>query len=131
MRLVVGGYAQGKLHAVTHRLADDQYEIFDGILPDEEVTTKLEDDTIVIIYNLHRWVRERIKQNASPEEEIAEFVEKENNCIIISNETGNGIVPKDTFEREYRERTGKILVSLAEEADEVWRIICGIPQKIK
>ena len=43
----------------------------------------------------------------------------------------NGIVPIDSFEREYRERTGRILVKLAEQADEVVRVVCGIGQRIK
>ena len=58
-------------------------------------------------------------------------MEKEPDCIIISDEVGNGIVPADAFEREYRERTGRILVELAGRADEVVRVVCGISQKIK
>ena len=50
---------------------------------------------------------------------------------MICDEIGNGIVPVDGFEREYRERTGKILVALAAGAKEVVRVICGIGQKIK
>ena len=52
-------------------------------------------------------------------------------CIILSDEIGNGIVPMDAFDREYRDRLGRILISLAKEADEVVRVICGIGQKIK
>ena len=52
-------------------------------------------------------------------------------CFIISDEIGNGIVPMDAFEREYRERTGRILVDLANKAEEVERVICGLGQKIK
>ena len=37
----------------------------------------------------------------------------------------------DAFEREYRERTGRILIRLAQEAEEVERVICGIGQRIK
>ncbi len=53
------------------------------------------------------------------------------NCVIISDEIGNGIVPVDAFERTYRERTGRILVQLAGQAEEVERVICGVGQKIK
>ena len=51
--------------------------------------------------------------------------------MIICDEIGNGIVPLDAFEREYREHTGRILIELAGKADEVVRIICGIQQRIK
>ena len=66
-----------------------------------------------------------------PESEIFAFVENCPNCVIISDEISNGIVPIEAFEREYRERTGRILVELAKKAEEVERVICGIGQKIK
>ena len=47
------------------------------------------------------------------------------------DEIGNGIVPLDAFEREYREQTGRAEILLAKKADEVVRVICGIGQKIK
>ncbi|MCI8634679.1 MAG: hypothetical protein HFJ05_03630 [Eubacterium sp.] len=53
------------------------------------------------------------------------------NCVIISDEIGNGIVPVDAFDRTYRERTGRILVQPAGQAEEVERVIYGIGQKIK
>lgn len=70
-------------------------------------------------------------QEGNPEEEIIAFLSKNPESIIISDEVGNGIVPIDFLEREYRERTGRILVKLANQADEVVRVICGIGQKIK
>jgi adenosyl cobinamide kinase/adenosyl cobinamide phosphate guanylyltransferase len=78
-------------------------------------------------------MRERMQQNGNPEEEIIDFLNQNRECsiIIISDEIGNGIVPTDAFEREYRERTGRILVELASRADEVVRILCGIEQRIK
>ena len=51
--------------------------------------------------------------------------------IVIADEIGNGIVPLDAFEREYREQTGRAEILLAKKADEVVRVICGIGQKIK
>ena len=52
-------------------------------------------------------------------------------CIIISDEIGNGIVPLEHEEREYRETTGRLLCELAEKADRVERIVCGIGERIK
>jgi adenosyl cobinamide kinase/adenosyl cobinamide phosphate guanylyltransferase len=37
----------------------------------------------------------------------------------------------DAFEREYRERLGRILITIAAKADRVERVICGIGQRIK
>ncbi len=65
----------------------------------------------------------------NPKESILDFITKYPDCILISDEIGNGIVPMDAFEREYREQTGRILIELAKEAEEVTRVICGIGQK--
>ncbi len=128
MKLVIGGYSQGKLGFVLEKYKDDDYIILDGRLPDDK---QLHNEKNVIINHFHIWVKEQIRKKGNPEEEIAAFLEKNEKVIIISDEIGNGIVPIDAFEREYRERTGRILVKLASAADEVVRVICGIGQKIK
>ena len=132
MKLVVGGYAQGKLEFTLQRYKKEDWIVFDGRLPSENQLQELcEQKKKVIIHYFHNWVRERILQEGNPEEEIIAFLSKNPESIIISDEVGNGIVPIDFLEREYRERTGRILVKLANQADEVVRVICGIGQKIK
>ena len=69
--------------------------------------------------------------NGCPEEEISGLLDAYGDCIIICDEVGNGIVPAGSAEREYRERVGRILILLAQRAEEVERVICGIGQKIK
>ncbi len=129
MKLIIGGYAQGKLnYAVTkYNVAEDH--VFESVLPSSEEAEKLEGS--VIVSSLHKWIKKRIKEGGRPEEEISAFVKKNANVIIICDEIGNGIVPMDPFERVYRERTGRILVKLAKDAEEVERVVCGIAQKIK
>lgn len=129
MKLIIGGYAQGKLnYAVTkYNVAEDH--VFESVLPSSEEAEKLEG--AVIVSSLHKWIKKRIKEGGRPEEEISAFVKKNANVIIICDEIGNGIVPMDPFERVYRERTGRILVKLAKDAEEVERVVCGIAQKIK
>lgn len=126
MKLVIGGYAQGKLNYVLlkyHIRKDRVYtEIRRKEMPEKET---------IIINHFHNWVKERILDHGCPEQELLLFLEEHNNCIIISDEIGNGIVPVDPMEREYRERMGRILIRLAQQAEEVERVICGIGQKIK
>ena len=132
MKLVIGGYAQGKLdYAIAgNRLTD--FCVVEGKLPDaEQWKDEINNGKTVIVNHFHEWMRERILQGKDPEQEILEFVKNNPNSIVISDEIGNGIVPLDSFEREYRERTGRILVNLAKQADEVVRVICGIGQRIK
>lgn len=129
MKLIIGGYAQGKLNYAVTKYNVEEDHVFESVLPSSEEAEKLEGS--VIVSSLHKWIKKRIKEGGRPEEEISAFVKKNANVIIICDEIGNGIVPMDPFERVYRERTGRILISLAENAEEVERIICGIPQKIK
>ena len=133
MKLIIGGYAQGKLnYAVTkYNVAEDH--VFESALPANEELEKINPDgsTVLIVTSLHKWIRKRIKEGGRPEEEISSFVKKNANAIIICDEIGNGIVPMDPFERVYRERCGRILVKLASDAEEVERVVCGIAQKIK
>ena len=127
MKLVIGGYAQGKLNYVLGKYDVEASKIFDGEIP-ENIEER---SGTVVINHFHNWLKTKIAYGGCPEKEILEFVEKYPNCVIISDEVGNGIVPIEAFEREYRERTGRILVELAKKAEEVERVICGIGQKIK
>ena len=131
MKLVIGGYAQGKLKFVLRRENEEDCRVWDGAVPDASQGEAGESGKRVVINYFHSWVKERILQGGCPEKEIWEYLERQPDCIVISDEIGNGIVPVDAFEREYRERTGRILVELAARADEVVRVICGIGQKIK
>ena len=65
-----------------------------------------------------------------PAESMA-YLEKHPDTVIICDEVGNGIVPLDSFEREYRERLGWLLCEIAAKAERVERIVCGIGQRIK
>ena len=132
MKLVIGGYSQGKLNYVLNKNRLMEFCIVDGELPNTEQLQEAKDKgQTVIVNHFHEWMRASIRQGKNAEQEILEFISDAPGCIVISDEIGNGIVPIDSFEREYRERTGRILVKLAEQADEVVRVICGIGQKIK
>ncbi len=127
MKLIIGGYAQGKLNYAIQKYPLETSIVCDGVIP-EDIETQ---GKTVIMNHFHSWVKTCISKGRCPEEEIRSFLEHYPDCIIISDEVGNGIVPVDAFEREYRERTGRILVELAGRAEEVERVICGIGQKIK
>ena len=127
MKLVIGGTAQGKLEYVLLKHDVQKNMVWDGVLPNDRELN----GNIVIINHLHQWIKNCMVSGGCPEDEIMSFLDCNEDCIIICDELGNGIVPIDPFEREYRERTGRILVQLAMRAEEVERIICGIGQKIK
>jgi len=53
------------------------------------------------------------------------------NFIIVTNEVGSGIVPDNEMARLYRDLLGRANQMLAEDAEEVYLMITGIPVKIK
>ena len=110
MELYIGGYAQGK---------------------SDYVQKKYKGQDVLIVKDLHLWVKELIREGKPAEEIILEYYREHPECIFLCDEIGNGIVPMDPEEREYRERVGRLLITLAKEAKTVERIICGIGQKIK
>lgn len=110
MELYIGGRGQDKLN----------YVLKTRDIGKEQVWNKL-----------HLWFFEKMKAGEQPEEELREYIRQHPDTVFISDEVGNGIVPLDPFEREYRERLGRMLTEIAAEAERVERVICGIGQRIK
>ena len=139
MKLIIGGLAQGKLHYVLQKEGNEQCIIFDGVLPEERQIRETWKETVseektLVINHFHHVVKQELAGKRTPEKleaYVMEFVEKHPEVILICDEIGNGIVPVDAFERTYREQTGRILIRLAQKADEVVRVLCGIGQRIK
>ena len=51
--------------------------------------------------------------------------------VIVSNETGQGIVPENRLARQFREAQGRLNIRLARQADLVVQVIVGVPQVLK
>ena len=148
MKLVIGGVAQGKLDYVLENMIEEseKYDVYDCFfLKDDACNDKasnmewpwdfaVDDESILIIDKFHYFIRAVLEKNLPLQEYILKFMqfaEENKDTIVIADEIGNGIVPLDEFEREYREQTGRAEILLAKKADEVVRVICGIGQKIK
>ena len=126
MELYIGGYAQGKLQYVSDKYGIPAERISDGAVEDYR---RMEGK--VIYDHFHLWVRRLLEQGVDVEVALEELLAAQPDALIISDEIGCGIVPMDAFEREYREKTGRLLCAIAARADRVERIVCGIGQQIK
>lgn len=51
--------------------------------------------------------------------------------IIVTNEVGTGLVPADRMSRLYRDLLGKANQLLAQQVDEVYLMVSGLPVRIK
>ena len=160
MRLIIGGYAQGKLtYAIGERsegeyllLDENQYQNADGLFQemknrrikaldvepyDRTRTTagRLSGNPCSVIINHFHLIIRNINDQGTALSWIHQIkdlcVQNNMELIVICDELGCGIVPADYEERRWRENTGRILCSLAQESDQVVRILCGIAQVIR
>lgn len=51
--------------------------------------------------------------------------------VVIATEVGGGVVPIDREERAAREAAGRLSVLLAQKAERVVRVFCGLPMELK
>lgn len=124
MILVTGGCFQGKTAYACETFGIDRKDAADGMnCPLEEIySTKL-------LYHFHEYIK-RLMQ-ADLEFDLDELQRKNPDLILVTNELGYGVVPIDRFDREYREKTGRICCSIAKRASEVHRVVCGLGTVIR
>lgn len=115
MVVVVGGRASGKRTYVTS-LGYADADMADGVLDERPV-----------LLNLQDYIAKR-QDDLSPEEIAESLAGKE---VVVCCEIGNGVVPLDATERALREQVGRTVNILAESADSVVRMVCGIPVVLK
>ena len=84
-----------------------------------------------IIDNYHMIIKNLISENTDPIKYTENIISENKDVVIIMDEIGCGIVPIDREERFWREICGKCGCIIAENADIVVRVICGIGTAIK
>ena len=113
MILIVGGEGAGKRN-FARRLGYTDGEMADGILDGDPVIFHTEKLTMA--------------DPESASDLSRALAEKE---VVICNEVGCGIIPVEPQERRGREATGRLCILLAQQAEAVVRMVCGIPCVIK
>lgn len=124
MILVTGGCFQGKTEYACEAFGISREEAADGATCslDELYSARL-------LYHFHEYIRRLM--GAGEEFSLARLKAENPAVILVTNELGCGVVPVDRFDREYREKTGRICCEIAKEAKEVHRVVCGIGTVIK
>lgn len=145
MKLVIGGAYQGKL-----AYAKQMYGVEKGWI-DGCTCSPGELKTCSGIYGFHEFVRRWVSGEFLPEEGLPddrehdvllqleqyakEYAQRMVRCnpgiVVVTNELGYGVVPVEKADRFWREAAGRICTALAERADEVVRVACGIGMRIK
>lgn len=81
-----------------------------------------------VLVNAHGAVRDMMKAGFSHADMLASLTAHD---ALVCDEVGCGVVPVDAFERLWREEVGRLCCDVAENAQTVVRVVCGIPQKLK
>jgi adenosylcobinamide kinase/adenosylcobinamide-phosphate guanylyltransferase len=113
MILVIGAIASGKIEYV-RSLGYSDCDIANAVLDERPVLNNLQD---------------MVFSDPTGSDALYEALVQKN--VVICNEVGSGIIPAERAEREAREATGRLCNRLAQAAERVVRLVCGIPVVIK
>lgn len=125
MIFIIGGAYSGKTEYAAS-MGISREKMIDG--KDMDIN---QNDGIVCIKNYHLLIKRLVNSGIDPMGFTKEIFRKNSGIVIISDEIGNGIIPLEKQNRVWREQTGKVCCYIAENADKVIRIVCGIPTVIK
>ena len=117
MDLIIGGAYQGKL-----TLAAREYGLTPGDICDLAAGEPVPGARCYIhLEELTRW-----QEDTEPYLPLLAAAE-----VVIAREISSGVVPMDAGERAWRERHGRLLRQLAQQAGSVRRVFCGLTEVLK
>ena len=89
-----------------------------------------------VIYGLDAFVKTMVEHGQNVDVWLDEWIENLKGQgwekkIIVMKDVSQGLVPMDAMDRAFREANGRTMIKLAKNAQEVYRVFCGIGTKIK
>ena len=123
MHLIFGGAYQGKLdYAKENYTYEDICDCADGRAPDFEAD---------IICGIEGFVLRCAKEGVEARDYFMEREGLWQDKILVITDTSQGVVPIDRDVRAFREMNGRLMLYLAEKAETVTRVFCGIGKRLK
>ena len=116
MILLIGGKGQGKLAYAKEKTGAA-----------EAAYTPMDAWSKPILAGLETW----LKEEEHPMPALEAYLLAAPEAVILCDEVGCGVVPMDRAQRDWRERVGRTCCALAQRADRVVRLYCGIPTLLK
>jgi len=110
MIFVVGGAFQGKSRFAGKLAAERGLKVADGF---------------------HLKIRELLEHGKEWKQEFQDLLVQMPDAVVVMDEVGAGVVPVEKRDREYREAVGWAGQLLAQKAEQVYRVVCGIGTRIK
>ncbi|MBL4740795.1 MAG: bifunctional adenosylcobinamide kinase/adenosylcobinamide-phosphate guanylyltransferase [Sneathiella sp.] len=92
-------------------------------------------DRVILVDCLTLWITNLMMAENNIEEEmqklLASLTTLKGPVLFVSNEVGQGIVPDNAMARAFRDHAGRLHQLIAAQADSVYFLTAGIPQKLK
>ncbi len=126
MHLIIGGAYQGKLDYAKTRFALSESDIFTC----SENTGKV-DFHKKCVYRLEEYTLWCARNQTDAVIAFQKQAGAWKNSILICGDIFCGVVPLGADLRAWREITGRLCAYLAQKADSVTRIFCGLEHKLK
>lgn len=125
MVLIFGGAYQGKVEFALEKFNLSEKDVFNCTdLEDIDYSAK-------VINNIDQRILGFVREGVEAKEVLSLNIEKLKDKVIIVNDISQGVVPMEKDLRAWREMVGRAMLYLSKEADQVYRVFCGIGQQIK
>lgn len=102
-----------------------------GAYQGQSELARAENPGAAIMEDFHEAVREAILRGEDARAFAEAVCARSPDAVIVANEVGAGVVPMLAEERAYREAVGRALCAVAQAAQQVTRVVCGIGVRIK
>ena len=112
--MIIGGMAQGKLDFARRELGVSAWST--GTLGEENCIDGLQ---------------QVLRDLPDAEDAVRRWCAAHPDGVVICDEVGCGVTPLDREDRAWRERVGRTCCRLAERAEAVYRVRCGLGVRIK
>ncbi len=125
MVLIFGGAYQGKLEFAKENFNFTEEDIFICTQENEIDWSKK------VLCDMDQAFLRHVRDGKESREVLADHLKELKDKILIVNDISQGIVPMERELRDWREMTGRAMLYISKEADEVYRVFCGLGSKIK
>ena len=126
MKLILGGYANGRTAYAMQNYQLTESDCFDAAA---EPLARWNGQRLIL--HAEQLVNPSLEQGKEPCTEILPWLERWQNAVLITQEVGCGLVPVTPQQRQLREAVGHFNRLLAECAETVERVCCGLGMQLK
>lgn len=126
MKLILGGYANGRTAYAMQNYQLTESDCFDAAA---EPLARWNGQRLIL--HAEQLVNPWLEQGKESCTEILPWLERWQNAVLITQEVGCGLVPVTPQQRQLREAVGHFNRLLAECAETVERVCCGLGMQLK